>query len=258
MIMIVRHLSLLCVLIAFVAMAAAISSRHSQNRAITAVLQKLSDPDLVIQQKAQETLRSDPGKFLPLIKKRVSIRKKFPWLPERIAQVLGLDNSDYTPALRACMVLGPDALPALGSLAQLLQEEPSQHAAMALSAIGPEAIPMLTELLDHPWAEVRQASAMALARLFDRHAAETVPAASVDGAVSQLAVKLSDSETMVRAAAAYALLKLGPRASNAAPQLTVTISDAEPFVRNMAEKALLEVNKRLLHAQMTNAGSINH
>jgi HEAT repeat protein len=69
---------------------------------------------------------------------------------------------------------------------------------MALSAIGPEAIPMLTELLDHPWAEVRQASAMALARLFDRHAAETVPAASVDEAVSQLAVKLSDSETMVR------------------------------------------------------------
>jgi hypothetical protein len=49
---------------------------------------------------------------------------------------------------------------------------------------------------------------------------------------------------MVRAAAAYALLKLGSRASDAAPQLTVTIADAEPFVRNMAEKALLEVNNK--------------
>lgn len=126
--------------------------------------------------------------------------------------------------------LGPDAAPAAGALAKLL-DDPSPfvqvNAASVLTTLEDPpaaAIQTLVTLLEHPENNLRITAINALGN---------VPAAG-DAAVAALAGCLSDADPIVRQAAAATLGRVGSGAKSALPQLRTLLTDADPAVKEAA------------------------
>lgn len=127
-------------------------------------------------------------------------------------------------ATMACMVIGPDAKPAIVALANLLNERPAHDFASALARIGgPEAVSALIDLGTRPnaTAEVRMNVAWVLGQC-PSNAPLVVPA---------LLRCLQDSNSIVRSDAASSLGNLREEPAVAVPALISALSDSDVHVR---------------------------
>ena len=179
------------------------------------------------------------------------------------------DRERKKAALKACGILGRKALGALDEVrTQLLNDDLTATAAMALSFMGPKALDALVDGLASPHPTVRRESLRSIGKLRERaplEAEKIVPLliggmSDQDPAVREIAatylgivrdhanesipvlvMALDDADPMVRHAAANALGEYGPAAEQAAPALKKASADKDPEVAREAGRALVNV-----------------
>ena len=136
-------------------------------------------------------------------------------------------------ALRACVLLGPAALPMLPHVAiHLTSPDYAAEAALALSVMGPQAFTPLADALKSPEAEVRKEAARSIGKLEQRGAA------TADHVIPPLLEALADGDPTVRTIAATYLGIIHQHGAEVVPVLTELLKDPDPEVRTAAARAL--------------------
>ena len=191
--------------------------------------------------------------------------------------VVSLRSEDYDGRVRTAawglFMLGPDAAPALPTLAGDLGNEDRGHlAASAMAGIGDRALPWLLnatastnpvvvvhaimglvemtfesesavqpliQLLRHTNSEIRMMTALNLNRV-DKRPDLIVPA---------LAAALADPEPEVRSLAAHSLGEMGTNAQAALPALLLLMSSTNDSVASAASNAVLYIDPAALPAR---------
>ena len=141
-------------------------------------------------------------------------------------------------ALRAFLVLGPDAAPAVTNIAPIFQvldnySNARYRAITALCAIGPDSVPVLLTGLKHPDRTTRENSALAL-RAIQPRATNAVPA---------LLTLLNDPEPGVRAAGATALGGIHAEPETVVPALLQVFWTAPAFVSNPQPRPCVVIDR---------------
>ncbi len=164
--------------------------------------------------------------------------RPMPTLPSDVATLSALlhdpDVDIRRRAAGALADLGPAAAPAVPDLIKALSDvrEVRMLAADALGKIGPAsapAVPELTRLLADDWQGNRSAAAEALGNIGPA-AAPAIPVLTT--------VLLTDKEATVRFYAALALAEFGPIARSSVPALAAALSDTETRVQAASAYAL--------------------
>jgi HEAT repeat protein len=136
-------------------------------------------------------------------------------------------------ALKACVILGHAAAPAIPEVAALLTEPGvTSEAAVALSYMGKEAVPPLRDALINNDPIVRREALRSIGKLKDRAPLDA------DVVVPVLIRGLDDADPGVRAVAATYLGTIHEAPQEAVPALARTLTDADAEVRRSAAAAL--------------------
>ena len=145
------------------------------------------------------------------------------------------DRERKKAALKACGILGREAAAAMDDVrTQLLNEDLTATAAMALSFMGPEALGALVDGLASPLPAVRRESLRSIGKLRERGPLEA------DQVLPLLIGGMSDQDPVVREIAATYLGIVRDRADQSIPVLVGALDDADPTVRHAAANALGE------------------
>lgn len=178
------------------------------------ILGCLQDTDEHIRQEAVDTL----GKMGP---------SAAPAVPALVALLSRCEGYDRVRVLKALGASGPaaaDAVPVLIPLLSDKNNQPGNDLHEALGGMIPASLPPLRACAEDRRGEVREAVADCLAHCRDD--------SSLPEVVSLLSTLLGDEQSDVRKAAAFALAKLGKKASAAAPALLGALRDPAPWVRS--------------------------
>ncbi len=157
-----------------------------------------------------------------------------PAVPQLVNALSHSDDVTRREAMEAIAAIGPGAKEAIPELVKILgdpgwalDQEPQDYAVQALVFIGPASVPALLEAIGDPQGGVRSGVARALGGL---PASPEVMAALIR--------TLGDGEPVVRAAASYALRRIGKGSGESMNALKVLLKDPEAEVRISSAAAL--------------------
>jgi HEAT repeat protein len=251
-------LALLAAAVPVVRLYAAIhAAPEYQGRPLGAWLRELENPDWSIRTQAERAVQHFGAAALPRVVQLLQARESFPrdQIVERIskcawARIYLLSSFELQNCgIKACEVLGAVARPVLPDLARLLKERSGDRVVNALAAMGPDATSALTMGLLDSSGDIRVWSAYGIGRLYALEQQRKLPgvpsqpgrqsslltaekrsslsALDLRGTVTYLMEDLDHPEPRVRAAAAWALGKLGEPARTAVPRLVGATSDGQ-------------------------------
>jgi hypothetical protein len=183
--------------------------------------------ELTLSRSAQEAVRALGTNALPwLTRELIYMESQATYLRNYSGnKPTSYDRNDA--ALRAFLVLGPAAAPAVTNIARIFRVLDDYNngrncAIDALAAIGPEGVPVLLTGLKHPASETRRRCAAALAAI-------QPPATKVAAALVAL---LNDPDPVVRRDAARALGQLHTEAATVVPALLQAFRAATMLAAN--------------------------
>ena len=198
---------------------------------LSAWLNQLQESDsgaLILTDAAKDAIRNLGPSALPwLTAELIAVESQAAHLRHYAGQGGSTAYDRNDAALRAFLVLGPVAAPAVTNIAPIFQvldnySNARYCAISALWAIGPEAVPALLAGLKHPDGTTREKSAQALGAI-QPPATDAVPA---------LLALLKDPEAKVRAAGAQALGGIHADPETVVPALLQLFRSAPAFVAN--------------------------
>lgn len=252
-----------------------IHAQSAEDRRIIALVETLDGPDGGVREQSKAELRRLGTNAVPVIVRMLhappaSLQTNRETRPEGLESLpIRLDPGadPILAALKACLVLGPQAEGATPALSRLLVREPSMHVAMALAALGERALPAVCCLLTNRNEDTRFFSLLALKRICNDHlAAQRTENASAHkltsfaswlpaGTLDALVQNLTNHDLRLRTASAWTLGALGPGAEKAVPALRHALADEEPMVRGQAEQALQRITRADLAGSPASASS---